>query len=317
MKTLDKQTLIKLLKIKSLDVYLNENLKNHTTFKLSNNSCKGLLVCNTETSLIKTLKILKCQHAFKSSSKTFKLNNFPLILGNGSNVVFKNDFYDDYIIKLGKHFSKIKFINADTIEVGANVNLFVLNKFCADNCLTGLEWSYGIPASVGGAVAMNAGAFNNEIGNFVKEVKILRDGKPVWITDFSFEYRNSSFKENKDIVLAVKLQLKRGKQNEIIALLKQFFDKRKLTQPQGFCAGSVFKQIRKPNEIIYPAKLIDNLGLKGVKIGDAEVSTKHSGFIVNNASATSNDVLNLIDLIKQKVKEAHNVNLETEIQIIE
>lgn len=314
MKIDNKKILLNLLNIKNNEIYLNEDLKNYTTFKLENSLSKGIIVCENENSLLKTLKTLKDKRAF-FKQRINSIRKEHLILGCGSNIVFKDNFYDDYIIKLGKSFKKIK-ITKNYILVGAGVNLFVLNCFLANNEFCGLEWSYGIPGSVGGAVIMNAGAFGNCFLEFACEVKILRNGKIFWEKNFNFSYRTSSFKENKDIVLAVKLKLKKGNREEILNKQKEFLNKRLATQPQGFSAGSVFKHVISGGEILYPAKMIDNLGLKGVKIGGAEISTKHAGFIVNNGNATANDVLSLISLIQKEVKEKFDVALEPEIEII-
>ena len=312
MKIEDKSKLIKLLQIKSNDVYINENLKNYTTFKLSNTSCKAIVVCKTEKSLLKTLRILKCQQAFKKEIKT---HSECLLLGAGSNIVFKDDFYDNYIIKLGKHFKKIKK-QGNFVEVGGGVNLFVLNKFCEKMGLSNLEWSFGIPGTVGGATIMNAGAYGHSFSENVIMVKILRQGEIFWTDNFEFEYRNSSFKKNKDIVLAVKLKLEKKGQEAVKQAMEKYLSQRNLSQPREFSAGSVFKHQKIDGEIIYPAKLIDNLGLKGVKIGDAEISSKHAGFIVNHSNATSRDVLELIDLIQLKVSDSCGITLEPEIEIV-
>ena len=315
MKIDDKKTLSNLLKIPSTEILLNEDLKNHTTFKLSNSFAKGIIVCNTNSSLLKTLKVLKNKNSYSKNSKTHLKGKENLILGCGSNVVFKDNFYDNYIIKLGKNFKKI-ILTKKYVEVGAGVNLFVLNKFLLNNSLCGLEWSFGIPGSVGGAVIMNAGAFNHSFLEFALEVKVLCDGKIFWEKNFSFSYRNSSFKENKNIVLAVRLKLEKGKKEDILENQKQYFERRLSSQPQEFSAGSVFKHVFIDGNILYPAKMIDNLGLKGVKIGDAEISTKHAGFIVNKKNATSTDVLALIDLIEKEVEKNYKVKLQREIEII-
>ncbi len=315
MKIDDKNTIINLLKIASNEIFLFEDLKKHTTFKLVNSFAKAVIVCNTENALLKTLKILKNKNAFSKKSKTYHLAKQNLILGYGSNVLFKDDFYNDYIIKLGKNFKKL-VLKKNFIEVGAGVNLFALNKFLSNNSLCGLEWSYGIPGSVGGAVIMNAGAFGHSFLEFVTEVKILCGGKIFWTNNFSYSYRNSTFKENKNIILEVRLKLSKGKKDEILKNQKAFFEKRLSTQPQEFSAGSVFKHVFIDDKILYPAKMIDNLGLKGVKIGDAEISTKHAGFIINNKNATSRDVLTLINLIERKVEENFKVKIEPEIEII-
>ena len=322
MKIENKKLISKLLQIPSTNVYLFENLKNYTSFKLNNQSCFCLLECNTQQSLLKALQLLKFNSAFSLSSLTAKkvCKHKIFVLGKGSNVIF-DGFFNGFVIKLGRNFKNIKIVNKDssyiTIQVGAGVNLFILHNFLKNQGIGGLEWSLGIPASVGGAVFMNAGAFGNEFSNFVAEVQVLKNGKFVWINNFEFSYRTSSFQKSGSIITAVRLKLSLKSTNEVAALQQEYFLKRKNSQPYlEPSAGSVFKRIIKPQEIIYPAKLIDKLSLKGVKIKGAKVSTKHSGFIVNSGGASSEDVIQLIDLIKQKVSTAYNITLEPEIKII-
>ena len=322
MKIENKKQLIKLLQIPSTEINILENLKNYTSFKLRDQCCYILLKCHTHYSLLSVLKTLKFNQAFSCkslSSKQQNLNKF-FVLGNGSNVIF-NGYYNGVVITLGKHFKKIKIVkknkNGAIIEVGAGVNLFVLNHFFKDNGLGGMEWCYGIPGSVGGAVFMNAGAFNHDMSEHVLEVKILKNGKFEWTKNFKFAYRNSSFQENNNIIVAVRFYLKISNKEQVYSLQKEYLQKRLITQPHEVpSAGSVFKRLKKENEIIYPAKLIDNLSLKGVKIRGAEVSTKHAGFIVNVNNASYKDVLELISIVSNKVKEHFNIELEPEIKII-
>ncbi|MDD4110510.1 MAG: UDP-N-acetylmuramate dehydrogenase [Clostridia bacterium] len=301
MKTFNKY--LENLSTKDASVYFNEPLKNHCSFGIGGKAKFFIIVNN-----LKTLK-----EVLTKSKQNF-------LLGAGTNTLFKDKNFNGTIIKLGKNFQKTKIIKTTekevVIEVGAAVNLFTLNTFLQKNGITGLEWSYGIPGSVGGATIMNAGAFEYQFGDFVKEVKIIKNGKASWNKDFTFSYRNSSFKENNSIILAVKLLLKIGDNKEIKKQQLSFINKRKETQPYGEkCAGSIFKRIIKDNQILFPAKIIDNIGLKGVRIGRAEVSKKHAGFIINSGNAKAKDVLNLIKLIKRKVKKSTGELLQEEIII--
>ena len=239
-------------------------------------------------------------------SECQKNNLEYFILGNGSNILFPDDFFDKIIINL-KNFCEIKVLSPKILRVGAGVKLFALHKFCADNNLSNLEWSYGIPATIGGLVYMNGGAFGYCIFDFVKRVKILENGKVVWKSqkDINYSYRKSNLD---GIVLAVELKLTYCK--GVKERQKDYFERRKESQPYDMpSVGSVFKR---ENNII-PAKIIDNCGLKGVKIGKAEVSKKHAGFIINIGDATAHDVVNLIKIIRTKT----GVNFETEIIILE
>lgn len=184
------------------------------------------------------------------------------------------------------------------------------------NGISGLEWSYGIPGSVGGATIMNAGSYGHEFGEFVSAVKIWKNGKVSWTKKFDYSYRNSSFKNNGSIILAARLKLKQGNFDEITKNQEFFFNKKKESQPyEKKSAGSVFKRIVNEHETFYPAKIIDSLGLKGVKIGGAQISEKHAGFIINNEDAKSKHVKKLIKLVKTKVKNKTGKVLEEEIII--
>lgn len=277
-------------------VFFNEPLSSHCSFKIGGTAKYFVSVNN-----IKTLTQI-----FSKTKKVF-------IVGLGTNMLFSNKFFRGTIVKLGGDFLKTECKN-NKIVVGAGLSLFFLSRILREKQLGGLEFVFGIPGTVGGAVFMNAGAFGDEIGNYVEKVKVF-DGKDVfWTKKFNFSYRNSSFKENNQIILAVKLKLQNSSSNEIFALQKEYMTKRKNSQPYGQpSAGSVFKRIIKQNEILYPAKMIDNLGLKGVKIGDAKISEKHAGFIVNEGNAKFNDVCRLIKKIKKEIKKETGETLEEEI----
>lgn len=292
------------IQLKDALISYNENLKKYCSFKIGGKA-KFFIIVNNENALLKILKWNKYKRFF--------------VLGAGTNILFKDRTFNGTIIKLGGKFNQIKILsfkkNYKMIEVGAGVNLFRLNSFLKSNELAGLEWSFGIPGSVGGATKMNAGAYGFEFGNFIYSVKILSNNKISWTKNFYFSYRNSSF--NNCIILAVKLKLPVGNFLEIENLQREYLKKRIESQPyEEYSAGSVFKRIINKEEIIYPAKIIDNLGLKGAKIGDAEISTKHAGFIINKDNAKCKDVLKLIKLIQRKVKKNTGKQLETEIIIV-
>ena len=283
-------------------ILYNEDLKKHCSFRIGGKA-KFFIIVNNEKTLLNILK----------------LNNKKiLIIGAGTNILFRNKKFNGTFIKLGEAFNKIKTASSKKkykiIEVGAGTNLFKLNLFLRKHGLSGLEWSFGIPGTVGGAIKMNAGAYGHEFGELVESVKVFSKGKIFWTKDFSFSYRSSSFKDC--IILSVKLKLSLGKTTNIEIAQKEYLSRRKESQPYSdFSAGSVFKRIINKEEIIYPAKIIDNLGLKGVKIGDAEISTKHAGFIINKGNAKSKDVVNLIRFIKKMVKKKTKQDLQEEIII--
>ena len=229
------------------------------------------------------------------------------ILGNGSNVLFPDDDFKKIIIDLRK-LNIIKITKQRTVIAEAGVRLFAFNRFLEQNGFAGFEWSYGIPATIGGLTYMNGGAFGEEVSNYIKKVKVLKNGKISWINrkKIDFSYRKSNIL---GIILAVEFKFKNADSKIIEKQQKEFLEIRKKTQPYDkFSAGSVFK--RTDDKI--PAIMIDKAGLKGVKIGGAEISTKHAGFIVNNGDATSKDVKDLIELTRKKCG-----NFECEIIILE
>ena len=175
-----------------------------------------------------------------------------------------------------------------------------------------MEWSYGIPGTVGGAVCMNAGAYGGQMHDVVEKVKIFDGEKTrvLYSSQLNFGYRDSIFKNSKYIVLCVWLKLRDGKKDDILALCKSYFSKRKISQPlEFFNSGSIFKKYGETSS----GKLIDNLGLKGAKINGAQVSKLHANFIINTGDATSQDIKQLIAMIKQKVKQKYFIDLEEEV----
>lgn len=275
----------------------NADLKNYCTFKIG---ARGTILFPKNLANLK--KVIKdCENS-----------HLPyFILGNGSNLLFPDHDLKSVLISL-KKFDKIKILRSTStgakVYVEAGTNLFSLHNFCALNSLTGLEWSYGIPASFGGLIYMNGGAYGSEIANFVLRVKVLSGGKVRWLRrkDINFQHRKSNID---GIILGAEIKLTNGEKNEILKLQKQYLENRKHSQPLDKpSAGSVFKR----NKLL-PAKIIDEFSLKGSKIGGAEISQKHAGFIVNIGGAKSADVRALISFIKQKT----GINFEEEIIILE
>lgn len=270
----------------------NADLKNFNTFKIGG---KGTILFPKNVFELK--KIIK-------ECKNNKLKYF--VLGNGSNLLFPDYDLDMVLISL-KNFNKISK-KENFIYVEAGVNMFSLNKFCLENSLTNLEWSFGLPASFGGLVYMNGGAYEHTIFDYIRRVKVLNDNKVVWLkkNDIQFTYRKSNIE---GIILGGEIILNKSDKKTVENKQKYYFECRKSTQPLNYpCAGSIFKR---KNDII-PAKLIDSFNLKGVRIGGAEISKKHAGFIVNVDNAKSIDVRALIDYIKNKV----GIDLEEEIIIL-
>lgn len=291
------------IKENNYEYYEEANLKMHNTYRLDT-TCKYLIFPKTKEQLINLLKIIK-------------ENNYKyLVLGNGSNIIFKNTYYDGIIIKLDR-LNKLT-INDDIIEVEAGYSLLKLSLDMALKGLSGLEFASGIPGQIGASTAMNAGAYKSDIGEILIDVKVINPNlELVTMTkeQLEFEYRDSYIKKNKDyIIVSTRLQLEKTNNNEILELMSKRRVRRLETQPLEYPqAGSVF---RNP-EGMHAGELIEKCGLKGYTIGGATVSEKHANFIVNKNNATGEDIINLINLIKEKVYEKFKVELILEQIIID
>lgn len=249
--------------------------------------------------------------------KYLRENNIRyLVLGNGSNIIFKNNVFKGVIIKLN-NFDYVD-LNNDVVRVGAGYSLVRLSMDTANMSLSGLEFASGIPGEVGASTAMNAGAYNSSLSDVVTRVKVLTPGLEVIELenkDLDFSYRHSFFKDNKDyIILEVEMKLIPARREDILELIKSRRERRMTTQPLDYpSAGSVF---RNPDSM--PAgKLIENCGLKGYGLNGIEVSNKHANFIINKDNGNGQDIVSLIELIKDKVKEKYKVELILEQEIIE
>ena len=239
----------------------------------------------------------KLQFILKSCAET-GIQTF--ILGNGSNLLVSDKGFDGAVVCLTRlnHFA---LTGETAIDCQAGASLFSLCRFAAENSLSGLEFAYGIPGTVGGAVYMNAGAYECEIESTIEQCAALDTcGNPLKFerSQLNFEYRTSTFMTGGEVITDVVFHLLPGNRDNIRASMESFFNRRKASQPLDFpSAGSVFK--RPLND--YAGRLIEYCGLKGMKAGGAQVSEKHAGFIVNTGSATSEDVLKLIGIIQEKV----------------
>ena len=232
-----------------------------------------------------------------------------LIVGNGTNIVFRDGIFKPVLISTEK-LNKVTIKDTHVFS-NAGVGLFKLNYILQKNNLGGLEWSYGIPGSVGGAVVMNAGAFGDEIANHIQYVLVLENGniKKYNKNKCNFSYRNSIFKNSNIIVLRVRFKLKQETCESINNKQLQYLKRRHTTQPYNFpSAGSIF--LKSNNESA--GKIIDKLGLSGVKIGGIQISKKHANFFVNIGNAKSKDLEDMILYVKQKAKEI-GIDLKEEI----
>lgn len=239
------------------------------------------------------------------------------IVGNGTNLLVRDCGIRGLVIKLEfTHFSIDKRDDFAYITVGSGMTISQLAFLACQNELTGLEELSGIPGTIGGAIRMNAGAYGVEMKDIVISSKCMdENGKMIELDlpSHKFEYRNSVFTNNNLIILETLIKLKYGSKDEIQGKMDKYKKSRIEHQPLEYPnAGSTFKR----REDIPTAKLIEDCGLKGFSIGGAEVSIKHSGFIINKGNATSEDVLKLVDYVKTKVKEKFDKDIELEIIVI-
>ena len=319
------------------EIKKNVLLKNYTTFKIGGRAKYFFIAKNTED-LIKAILV----------AKKFKLPFF--ILGGGSNLLVSDKGFKGLVIKIQN--TKYKIQNTKIMaEVG--VMLGELVNVSAKTGLSGLEWAVGIPGTVGGAIFGNAGVFGKSMKNIVKEIEVFdlsnEKIKTFKNKDCQFDYRESIFKKNKNlIILSTKLKLKKEKKSKIERKMREYLNYRKENQPLNLpSAGSVFKnyelrlqpahhppeksgpiknyelvkefpELREFNKknLIPAAWLIEKCGLKGKKIGGAKISEKHANFIVNLGEAKAEDVKKLINLAKKKVKNKFSITLEEEIQFL-
>ena len=281
------------------NVYENIDLRKYTTFGIGGNA-KYLIEVSNENNFVSLIKYLKKQHI-----KYF-------ILGNGSNVILDDNFFDGVIIKLDK-LNKIE-VNDNIVTASCGVKLGFLNNVALQNGLVSLYFASLIPGQVGASVLGNAGCYNHDLMEYVKSVKVLDENENIRIipkSEIKYGYRYTSLTGN--IILSVTFELEKGDPIKTLKLIKENNDKRLASQPlEEKNVGSIFKN---PDGFV-AGKLIDDLGLKGYHIGGACVSEKHANFIVNKNNATTADVLNLINFIKLKVYENYKINLEVEPKII-
>lgn len=239
-----------------------------------------------------------------------------MLIGNGSNLLFRDSGYRGVIIHLEGEFQDCE-VQGDTVIAGSGKLLSSVSSLAAKSGLAGMEFASGIPGSIGGAIYMNAGAYGGEMKDIVTRVWLMSpDGKEETVrtgAEMKFAYRNSCLQRTGEIVTKVELKLQPEDAEAIQARIAELTEKRVQKQPVNFpSAGSTFKR---PAEG-YAAALIQESGLKGVSVGGAEVSEKHSGFIINKGGATATDVLQLMELVEKKVYEDSGIHLEPEVRII-
>lgn len=285
------------------EVWENVPMKEYTSFKAGGNA--GILVMpDNDDQLRQVLKlVLSWQSPF-------------YIMGEGSNTLIRDEGYRGIIIKIGPAMSAIK-IDGEKIRAQSGALIKDVSQAALDNGLTGLEFAVGIPGSVGGTSYMNAGAYDGEMRKVVESVKVLsNDGRRTYeLTEEELEYgyRSSRIMTEGGIVLATTFALEKGDPDLIKTKMDEFQEKRKAKQPLDYpSAGSFFK--RPPGN--FAGTLIEKTGLKGSQVGGAMVSPLHAGFIINTGGATAEDIINLKNLVQEKVLEKYGIKLEQEVRII-
>lgn len=284
---------------KNISYVLNEPMSAHTTFKIGGAADIMITVKHVDE--------------LQTAVDACKASDIPvMILGNGSNLLVSDDGIEGAVIVLDGDFKEIT-VQDDVITSGAGAKLSRLCTVALEHGLSGLEFAYGIPGSVGGAMYMNAGAYGGEMKDVALSVTALTpDGE---IREFPADelqlgYRTSIFKTNGSIILFSKYRLHTGDKDAIKARMDDVMDRRKTKQPLEFpSAGSVFKR----PEGAFAGTLIEQCGLKGRTVGGAQVSEKHAGFIINIGGATCNDVMDLVKFVQDTVKSETGYFLEREI----
>jgi len=287
---------------------------------------KGRVVINQPTKELTSIKIGGLADLFvvpedlddlKKVLSFCRKGNLPFfIMGNGSKLLVRDEGFRGVIIKLGESFKSIES-NGNQIKVGAAVDLATLIDYATEKSFPGLEFLFGIPGTVGGAIARNASAFGKNLSEKVLSVKVL-DGNNSCLAlskkDIDFGYRTSTFLDNKDwVIIEVWLELWPGKKEEIVLRSKEAREKKILTQPLSFStAGCIFK-----NPSSHPAGfLIQEAGCLGMKVGNAQISLQHANFIINKGNATARDVISLIEKVRKKVEDKFAISLELELEVI-
>ena len=280
----------------------NEEMRNHTTFKIG--GPVDIMVLPQDEEDVATV-VSFCRQ-----------RDIPLfIFGVGSNLLVRDRGIRGVAMKLGENLDEVE-VSGEEIYAQAGVKLSALSRIAAFHSLSGLEFAEGIPGSLGGALVMNAGAYDGEMQDVVIAVRAISpDGsiKTFNNKEVRFGYRQSIFQSNGYIIISATLKLVTGKRKEIEKQMLEFARRREEKQPLDKpSAGSTFR--RPPG--FYVGPMLEELGFKGYQIGDAQVSSKHAGFIVNNGNATARDVLDLIAYIQQKAQERFGVDLQSEIRVV-
>lgn len=281
------------------NIHLQEPMKRHTTFRVG-----GPAACLVE--LENQEQLSKIQHYLYMVEIPF------VVLGNGSNVLVSDEGYPGIILQIGEKMKAVR-VEGNCVVAQAGALLSQVARIAYEHGLTGLEFASGIPGTVGGGVVMNAGAYGGEMRHVVTKVTVVNQSGEILELDNStmeFGYRYSIIRNQPFVVTEVTFQLKEGVQEEIKAAMDDLAARRREKQPLEYpSAGSTFKR----PEGYFAGELIMNAGLRGFRVGGAQVSEKHCGFVINAGDATAADVMSVIRGVQECVKEKFNVDLEPEV----
>lgn len=294
--------LIDFLKKIKCDYAVDEPMSKHTTFKIGGNA-KVVAYPSSEEQISQIVKFTK--------ENEIRL----LTVGNGSNLLVADEGIDACVMILDDHFAGIKLIDDETIFALSGTLLIKVCRFAYENGLSGLEFAYGIPGSCGGGAFMNAGAYGGEMKDVMFRCShIDQNGDRGFLEgdDMRLGYRHSAYYDNGCIITGVYLKLKKADKAEIKSKMDDFMSRRREKQPLEYpSAGSTFKR----PEGYFAGALIEECNLKGKRVGGAEVSEKHAGFVINKGNATCKDVLDLCELVSNTIKKEKGVSLEMEIRV--
>ncbi len=287
----------------AMEFRTHEPLKNHTSFRIGGPVSVAVFPA-TENEVAACVRLAR-EEGIE-----------PLVLGGGTNVLAPDEGLKTVAICLKDKFSQVSLLTPTTVYAQAGAPLAKVANFAAQYALTGLEFAHGIPGTVGGGVYMNAGAYGGELKDVIQSVRVLDSQGNVCersVVDCEFTYRNSLFQRDGSIILGATFSLTVGEESAIREQMTLLMAKRRSTQPLEYpSAGSTFKRPAQG----YAAALIENTGLKGLRVGDAMVSEKHAGFVINCGKATASEVLELMQQVQKSVFEATGVLLEPEVRIL-
>ena len=292
--------LLNILDEENIKVY--EPMKKHISFKVGG-PADFLVKPKTEEELRNVVEFAKKE-------------NVPfIVIGNGSNLLVKDGGIRGIVIELSDNFNNYE-IDGNIIKAQSGALLAIIGRNAMKNSLTGFEFAAGIPGTLGGALAMNAGAYGGEMKQVVKTVRLMdRDGNIFELSneEMKFEYRRSLLTTKDYIVLSAVIELQPGNVEEIKEIMADYSNRRSTKQPLNFpSAGSTFKR----PEGHFAAKLIDDCGLRGLNLRGAQVSDKHCGFVINSGGATAKDILDLMFIVKSTVNAKFGIMLEEEVKIL-